>query len=152
MSKGNQTEMDILGLYLNGTPIANIADNASVAPLANLFIRFHTADPGEAGTQATSEANFTGYAATPIARTPGSPQWTVSSPGGVGTAQNANALTGPTYTQGAGAQQIITHWSVGVAAAGATKIIISGALTNQIIMNPGIAMTIAAGALTWTED
>lgn len=152
MSKGNTTETDILGLYLNGTPIANIADNASVSPLANLDIAWHTADPGEAGTQATNEATFTGVSRTPIARTPGSPQWTVASPGGVGTAQNANPLTGPTYTQGAGSPQTITHWSCGVASSGASKIIISGALTDPIIMNPGITMTVAALALTWTED
>jgi len=153
MSKSNALETDYLGLELNATPIANLADNAASAPLTQLFIRFHTADPGEAGSGTTSEATFTGYAATAINRSNGSPQWTISSPGGVGTASNTNALTGPTYTQGAGSQQTLTHFSINTASSGAGKILRYGALTNPIIMNPGIGpINIAAGALVLTEN
>lgn len=152
MSKGNTWETDWLALELNATPIANIADNAASAPLTQLFIAFHTADPGEAGTQATSECNFTGYTRTPINRSNGSPQWTISSPGGVGTAQNTNAVSGPTYTDGAGSAQTVTHFSVGVASSGATKLLRKGALANQRIMNPGIQLIVPALGLTITED
>lgn len=151
-SKANTYETDVLGLVLNGTAVANVADNAASAPLTNLFITFHTADPGEAGDQTTSECTFTGYARTAIARTPGAPQWTVTSPGGVGTAKNTNAITGPTYTSGAGSAQTIAFFGVGSLSSGAGKLFYSGALTSTLTVNPGITVQLAANALTITED
>src|SRR5574337_121438 len=75
MSKGNTFENDILALIFNATAIANIADNAATSPLTNLFVSLHTADPGEAGDQTTSEATYTGYARVAVVRTSGG--WTV---------------------------------------------------------------------------
>jgi hypothetical protein len=152
MSKGNTLETDLLALLLNATPIANIADNASSSPLANLYLAFHTADPGEAGDQTASEATFTGYARTAIGRSNGSPQWTISSPGGVGTAKNTNAITGPTYTTGAGSPQTLSYFSIGTASSGADKLLYSGALTASLIVNPGITVQVAAQALVIAED
>lgn len=151
-SKANTYETDVLGLVLNGTAVANVADNAASAPLTNLYIAFATADPGEAGDQTTSEATFTGYSRTAIGRSPGSPQWTVSSIGGVGTAKNTNAITGPTYTVGAGSPQTLTFFDVGTASSGAGKILYSGALSNALIVNPGITVQIPVNALVITED
>lgn len=62
MSKGNTFENDWLLLIFNATAIANIADNAASAPLTNLYVSLHTADPGEAGDQTTNEAAYTSYA------------------------------------------------------------------------------------------
>jgi hypothetical protein len=151
-SKANTYETDVLGLVLNGTAVASIADNAAAAPLTNLYIAFATGDPGEAGDQTTSEATFPGYGRTAIGRSPGAPQWTVSSIGGVGTAKNTNAITGPTYTVGAGSPQTLTFFDVGTSSSGAGKILYSGALTNSLIVNPGITIQIAANALVITED
>lgn len=152
MSKGNTLETDLLALLLNATPIGNLADNAGSSPDTNLYVAFHTADPGEAGDQTTSEASFTGYARTAIGRSNGSPQWTISSPGGVGTAKNTNAITGPTYTVGGGSPQTLTHFSVGRLSSGAGKLLYSGALTNSLIVNPGITVQMAALAFVITED
>jgi hypothetical protein len=153
MSKSNTYETQILALLLNATPIANVADNAASAPLTQLFIAWHTADPGEGGTQATNEATFTGITRTAIARNNGAPAWTISSPGGVGTAQNTSPITGPTYTAGAGVAQTLTFFSVGAASSGASEIFYSGLLANGgIIMNPGETIDIAANAITETED
>jgi hypothetical protein len=117
MSKGNTFENDFLKLIFNATTIANIADNAAASPLTNLFIALHTADPGEAGDQTTSEATYTGYARIAIARTGGG--WTV-------TANNVvNAATAAFAACTAGSNSI-THWSVGVATSGASKILYSG--------------------------
>ena len=76
MSKSNTFETDILALLFNATPIANVADNAATSPLTSLFVALHTADPGEAGVQNTTEAAYTGYARVAVARTSGG--WTVS--------------------------------------------------------------------------
>ena len=71
MSLGNTFENDLLKLYFNATVIANIADNAAAAPFTNVVVALHTADPGEAGTQATNETAYTGYARVNVARTAG---------------------------------------------------------------------------------
>lgn len=114
---GNTTENDLAKLYFNATAIANIADNAASSPLANLFVALHTADPGEAGDQTTSEATYTGYARVTVARTSGG--WTVAT----NTVTNTAAVTFGQCTAGSNS---ITHWSVGVATSGASKIIAFG--------------------------
>ena len=76
MSIGDTFENDLLKLIFNATAIANIADNAATAPLTNIEVSLHTADPGEAGTQLTSEITYTGYARVAVARTTGG--WTVT--------------------------------------------------------------------------
>ena len=74
--KGDTFENDLLKLIFNATAIANIADNAASAPLTNLYVALHTADPTDAGAQNASEAAYTGYARVSVARTSGG--WTVS--------------------------------------------------------------------------
>src|SRR3990172_6419624 len=62
MSKSNSLETSLLALLFNATAIANIADNAALAPLTNLYVSLHTGDPGEGGAQTASEATYTSYA------------------------------------------------------------------------------------------
>ena len=119
MSKGNTFENDLMKLIFNATAIANLADNAAVAPLTNLFVALHTADPGEAGDQTTSEATYTGYARATVARTSGG--WTVAA----NQAQNAAAITFNLCLAGS---SLVTYFSVGVALACASKILYSGPL------------------------
>src|SRR3546814_12129711 len=76
MSKSNTFENDLLALIFNGTPIANIADNAISSPLTNLYLALHTTDPGESGVQNTNEVSYTGYLRVAVARTSGG--WTVT--------------------------------------------------------------------------
>src|SRR5881409_2837369 len=87
MSKGDVYENDLMLLLFNAVAIANIADNAGTSPLTSLFVGLHTADPGEAGNQQTSEANYTGYGRVAVARTSGG--WTVTN----NQAKNAAAIT-----------------------------------------------------------
>lgn len=143
MSKGNTFENDLLKLIFQATAIANIADNAAASPLTNLYVALHTADPGEAGDQTTSEANYTGYARVAVARTSGG--WAVTN----NIADNVGAITFGACTAGS---NTITHFSVGVATSGATKILYSGALTASLAVSAGITPSFAAGALDCTED
>jgi hypothetical protein len=152
LGKATTYQTDVLSLALNATPIANIADNTATSPLTNLYIAFHTADPANTGNQSTSEATFTGYARTAIARSNGAPQWTVSSIANLGTAKNTNAITGPTYTVGAGSSQTLTNFTIGTLVSGTGKILYDGSLTNSLVMNPGETINIAANALVITED
>lgn len=142
MSKGNTFETDWLGLIFNATAIANIADNAAASPLTNLFVSLHTADPGEAGTQSTSETTYTGYARVSVARTSGG--WTVAA-GSVSPVANIDfgACTAGTAT--------ITHFGVGVATSGATKLLYSGTVTPNISVSAGVTPRLTT-ASTVTED
>ncbi len=143
MSKGNTFETDLLALIFNATAIANIADNAATAPLTSLYVSLHTADPGEAGTQATSETAYTGYARVAVARTTGG--WSVAS-GSVSPVANIDFGE---CTAAAGAA--ITHFGVGVAASGATKLLYSGTVTPNITMAVGVIPRLKTTS-TITED
>lgn len=143
MSKSNTTETNVLKLILNATAWANIADNAASSPLTNLYMALHTADPGEGGTQATSEISYTGYARVAVVRTTSG--WTVAS--GVGTLV-PNVDFGE-MTAGAGGT--VTHISLGVASSGSTDYLYSGAATPNIAIANGLTPRVKAGT-TITED
>ncbi|WP_428673719.1 phage tail fiber protein [Reyranella sp.] len=143
MSKGNTFESDVLDLILNGTPIANIADNAASSPLANLYVSLHTADPGEGGSQTTSELSYTGYARQAVSR--GGSGWT-----GSGNSRSPAAeISFPVSTGGAGGT--ITHFAVGTAVSGTGKILYSGALNVSIAVSSGVQPKLST-ATTITED
>lgn len=144
MSKGNTYEDDILKLALNATPIANIADNAASSPLTNLYVALHTADPGEGGTQATSEITYTSYARTAITRNNASPGWTITS----GSASPVATINFPAGTGGSGTA---THFSIGVASSGASKILYFGTITTPIVCGAGVTPQLTTAG-TITED
>lgn len=123
MAKSNTSANDYVALVYNATAIANIADNAATSPLTNIFVAAHTADPGAAGTQSTSEAAYTGYARASVARTTGG--FTCSN-GTVTLVANASfgACTAGTAT--------LTHWSTGVASSGATKVLHRGVFGSRL--------------------
>lgn len=142
MSKGNTFENDLLKLIFNATAIANIADNASVSPLANLFVSLHTADPGEAGDQTTNETAYTSYTRVSVARTTGG--WVVTA-NSVSPAANIDfpACTGGTAT--------ITHFGVGTTSSGVGKLLYSGTVSPNISVSTGVTPRITASS-TITED
>lgn len=143
MSKSNFLENAILNLIFNATAIANIADNAAASPLTNLFWALHTADPGDAGTQATSEATYTSYARVSVARTTGG--MTASTTGSTSPVANIDfpACTGGSNT--------ITHFSIGVVTSGTSKILYSGTVTPNINVSNGVQPRLTT-ASTITED
>lgn len=146
MSKGNVFETELLDLILNNTGIALIGDATGILPSTadgSLYVALHTADPGEAGVQTTSEATYTSYARVAVART--GALWTVTA----GSAQNAGAIAFPEAT---GGSNTITHFSIGTAASGAGKILYSGALSVSRAVSSGITPSFAAGDLMITED
>src|SRR3954454_20279002 len=68
MSKADVFENDLLKLTFQATAISGLADNAASGPLTSLYVSLHTADPGETGSQTTSEASYTSYARAAVAR------------------------------------------------------------------------------------
>jgi len=143
MSKSNAFEQSLLALVFNATAIADIAENDTSSPATQFWLALHTADPGEAGTQATSEANYTSYARVAVVRTTSG--WTVS--GGV--AVNFALVQFPQCT---GGSSVVTHVSVGMLASGAGLILYSGPLSASLSVTNGIQPQYPAGTLTITED
>jgi hypothetical protein len=143
MSKSNLFENDLLGLIFNGTAISSIADNTATSPLTNLFLALHTADPGEAGNQSTSEVSYTGYSRVAVARTSGG--WTVTG----NSVSPVAAIEFGEMTGGAGGT--VTHASIGTASTGTGKILYSGALTPNITVALGVLPRIK-NTSTITED
>jgi len=138
MSKSDTFENDLLKLIYNGTAIANIADNAAASPLTNLWLALHTADPGEAGNQATLEIAYTPYARVAVARNSGA--WVV-----VGSIVSpVLAILFARMTSGAGG--IATYASVGTAASGTGKILHSGLLTPGIVVSLGVRPILSTGS------
>lgn len=143
MSLGNTTETDILKLYFQALPIANIADNAAIDPLTNLYVSLHTADPGEAGNQTTSQCDYTSYARVNVSRSDSG--WTVAEVDvGGSTVKNAVIVSFPQCT---GGSNNATHVAIGTAASGAGKIIAKGALDNPLAISNGITPSFAVNAL-----
>jgi hypothetical protein len=146
MSKSNAFENSLLQLLFNNVDIANIGDAAGLqnsAAAGSFYLALHTADPGEAGDQTTNECAYTSYARIAVARTVGG--WTVAT----NTVTNAALAQFPECT---GGSETITHVSIGVASAGASVILYSGALTASRSVSSGIQPQFAATALTVTED
>lgn len=143
MSKGNVFENDLMKLVFQGTAIANLADNAASSPITNIYISLHTADPGEAGDQTSSEATYTGYARVAVVRTASG--WTVTN----NSVTNAAAITFPQCT---GGSNTITHFAVGTASSSTGKVLYKGALTASLAVSNLIIPEFAAGTLTVTED
>ena len=143
MSKSNTFENDLLKLIFNANPIAGLADNAASSPVTNLYLALHTADPGEAGDQTTSEISYTGYTRLAVLRTTGG--WTVT---GNSVSPVADVLF-PEMMGGAGGTA--THASIGTAASGAGKILYKGALTPTITVALGVSPRIK-NTSTITED
>ena len=60
--KGNSWSNSLLALLFNGTTATGIAINATTSALTVLWVSLHTADPGAAGSQTTSETTYGAYA------------------------------------------------------------------------------------------
>lgn len=142
MSKGNTFENDLLKLIFNGTAIADIAENDTTAPLTNLYVALHTADPGEAGDQTTNECAYTGYARVAVARTTGG--WVVTN-NSVSPAANIDF---PECTAGT---VTATHFSVGTLATTAGKLLYSGTITPNIAISAGVIPRLTTASAI-TED
>lgn len=115
MAKSSTSKNDLMKLIYNATAIANVADNAASSPLTQLFFALHTADPGAAGTQSTSEVSYTGYARVGVNRNSGG--FTVT---GGSVSPVANVDFG--QRTDAGAAVVATHFSIGRASSGANTI------------------------------
>jgi hypothetical protein len=146
MSKGNTFETDLLTLIFNNTDAALIGDATGLrgsSTAGSLYVSLHTGDPGEAGTQTTSECAYGSYARVAVARTVGG--WTVS----------GNAVTNAAlvqFPQCSSGSETATHFAIGTASTSTGKILYKGALSASLAISSGIQPQFGAGELDGSED
>lgn len=145
MSKSNSWENSLLLLLFNNTNVANVGDATGLrqsTTAGSLYVSLHTADPGEAGDQTTSEATYTSYARVAVARSGAG--WTVSTNSVV----PAASISFPAGTGGSGT---VTHFGVGTASSGAGVLLYSGTVTPNIVTGNGVTPQLTT-ATAVTED
>jgi hypothetical protein len=145
MSKSNAFETALQGLVFENTAIANVGDAAGLratTTAGSLYFSLHTASPGEAGDQTTSEVAYTSYARVAVARS--SAGWTVT---GNTTAVDANV----TFPAGTGGSGTATHWGLGTSSTGAGLLLYYGAISPSIVCGSGVTPQLTAGNVV-TED
>lgn len=143
----NAAENDLLLLLFNNTNWANLGDATGLrgsSTAGSFYISLHTANPGQAGNQTTSEAAYTGYARVAVARSSGG--WTVTGSNPT-TSENAAAITFPLCT---GGSETESYTVIGRDSSGAGEIVLSGVLTSSLAVSNGITPSFATNALQAT--
>jgi hypothetical protein len=138
MSKTNAWETGLLQLVFTNTDFANVGDVAGLrgSSLAGaLFVSLHTADPGEAGSQSTSEATYTSYARVSMPRNGST--WTVT-----GNAVSPAAII--SFPAATGGTNTITHFGVGTASSGTGVLLYKGTVTPSIAVTSGTTPRLTA--------
>lgn len=145
MSKANGFENSLLLLVFNNTNIANVGDATGVrgsSTAGNLYFSLHTADPGEAGDQTTSEATYTGYARVAVAR---------SGAGFTVTNNSVSPAAEVSFPAATGGTNTITHFAIGAAASGAGVLLYKGAVSPNISVSNGVTPKLTTSTAV-TED
>jgi len=136
MSLGNTTENDLGLLLFNATALSW---NAAT----DLQVHLHVGDPGEGGTQGSSECAYTPYARVLV--TKDVTGWNVTGP----QATNAEDLI---WAECASGSETITHVGIGTASSGAGQLLYSGPLIAPRAVSAGIEPRIATSLLQIVED
>lgn len=142
MSIADATENAILLLIFNATTWANYAINASASPETNIICALHTADPGDAGAQNTTEIGYVSYARVNVLRTSGG--WTV-------TANSVSPVAAINFPAGTGGSGTASFFSTGKSGGGASPILWSGTVTPNIVTGSGVTPSLST-ATTITLD
>ena len=129
MSKSNTFENQLLQLIFNGTAITGLAAN-SASPITQIWMALHTADPGEDGTQTTSEVAYTGYARVAVNRNTGGWVVTGNSVSPVAAVEFGEMTAGTTGTA--------TWVTIGTSQTGVGQVLYRGALTPAIAYAVGV--------------
>jgi hypothetical protein len=146
MSMTNAAEANLMNLLFLNVDWANIGDAGGLqnsAAAGSFYISLHSADPGEAGNQSTSEIAYTGYARVAVARTAGGFTLTTATISNTALVQFAQC-TGGTATA--------SHFGIGTDLSGNGNLIFKGSLTSSLSISNGIQPQFAAGAMTVTVD
>lgn len=143
LNKGNTFINHLLLHLFNNSDVANIGDATGIrgsTVAGSLYLSLHTADPGVAGNQTTSEAAYTNYARQAVAR---------SSSGFTVSGQSVTLNAAISFPAGAtGDTDVLMFWAVGSGSSGTGELLYSGpigsnlgagtATTADVITIPGL--------------
>lgn len=133
MAKSTAYANSMLLLIFNATLFANVAINATSAPITNIYASLHTADPGTTGDQTTSEMTvgaYNTYARVAVVRTGSG--WTV-------TGNSCSPLAQITFPAGVSGSGASAGWfGLGTLTSGAGVRMYSGTITPPIACGAGV--------------
>ena len=145
MSATNALENALLSLiFENANSGLNIGDATGLrgsSTAGNVYISLHTGDPGEAGSQTTSESAYTNYARQTVARSTAG--WTTAS----GTCDNDAEIAFPACGVTGSS---VTHCGIGSNISTAGDLYFKG--TSTLSVSTGITPRFIAGALDISLD
>ena len=127
---------DILNLIFEGTAIVGVAANAA-SPITNLYLSLHTADP-TAGTQSTSEAQYTSYARVAVARTSGG--WTVST-------NTVVPVANITFAAATGGSETEQYAGIGAVSSGNGLLFFAGSISPTIAVSSGVTPSLTTASV-----
>jgi hypothetical protein len=145
MSKSNTFENDFLLLVFNNINIADIGDATGLrgsSTAGSLYVSLHTADPGDAGSQTTSEVSYTGYARVAVAR---------SGAGFTVTGNSVSPASSIVFGACTAGTATATHFAIGTASTGTGKVLYKGTVTPNISISEGVTPELTTDS-TATED
>jgi hypothetical protein len=145
MSKSNALETAFLEHLFQNANIANVGDATGLrgsTTAGSLYFSLHTADPGEAGSQTTSEVTYTSYGR--VAKGRNGTDFTVSG-------NAVSVATDVVFPAGTGGSGTATHWGLGTASSGAGVLLYKGAISPSIVTGNGVTPTLQDGTVV-TED
>ena len=146
MGKSYTADYYFLSGALCGVAWPQVWDNAASSAYTATWTALHTADPGAAGYQGTSEVNYTGYARVSVTRSTAG--WSVST--SAGTAKPVSAITFPQATSTS--TMTASYFSVGSASVStAGTIIYSGAISPTIDISQNVTPRLTTSS-TITES
>lgn len=132
MSKTNTWENGLLLLVFNNTNFANVGDATGLrgsSTAGSLYLSLHTADPGETGSQTTSECAYTSYARVAVAR---------SGAGFTVTNDSVSPAATVTFPACTGGTETVTHFGIGTDSSGAGTLLYKGAVSPNISVSSGV--------------
>ena len=145
-AKTDAWEAALIDLLFLNTACALVGDASGLQPSAtagSLYLSAHTADPGEAGDQTTSECAYTSYARVAVARSGAG--WART----LGVIANVASIAFPACTASPGSP--ITHIGIGCSSSAAGKLLYRIDLGSPVTVTVDAIPTIAVGLLTVGE-
>jgi len=143
MPKSTSTCNNLLALIYNATPWANVADNASVSPITNIYVALSTAAGTTTDTMSTNEATYTNYTRQSVVRSDSG--WTAPS------AKSVSNVAQITFPQCGATGNTITSAKTGKAT-GASDVFHYGDLNSPIAVSNLIQPVFAIGAMSISES
>lgn len=143
MAKSTAYANALLLLVFNATLFANVAINATSAPITSIFASLHTTDPTTSGDQTTGEMTtgaYAGYARVGVLRQSGAGGWTVTN----NAVSPQAAITFPAGTGGSGATA--QYFALGSLVSGAGVRFYSGTVTPNIACGNGVTPSLSTAS------